>query len=1364
MDVHPGIQRNHTAPNAVSQTGTTRSSPLYKVQSQSATQHVSLPHNTSLPGLAGANGFPRSNNILPLAATGPVAASDNIINQQADSSRSLFQICTLLRKRLALVPGLEYYIDEVDRIGGDGITDIVTSLWTWFRRGVPLLTLYNAMHPAERLEAKEGLSNEKIAQDAAYKFINACNKQLKIPSDECFVLRDLTGDDTAGFVKVTRVVNRVLDILQAGNFLYDHQEDKSAENTGPETTMTRRDHIIKELLTTEQKYVQDLEALQQFKRQVQEKGIISGDTIHAIFLNLDALLDFQRRFLIRIEWMNTQKGEQQNWGQLFVQNKDAFMVYEPYIANQKLCEETAMREYDRLATVGSGVTADRTTLSAFLLKPFQRLTKYPLILKVPILVQPQELSTYTVQDLAKTETKERDQRDLASALLVATSILDNTNELANEKLRQQAADELKEHVGQWKNYNIDKWGPLLLNGDFTILKHDGKAEVEKEVSYRLSPYVTQDMLDPASGNYLDFKEAMKRDVLKVVGTVNGSGEVVEHKFADQIASKGKGKMPALTIDIPPPPQTRFDRYSDGSSSSPGLRSPLMSPVAFEFQEGMSLPPTPLEVDNIVDPFMAEARRALTNLIVQSPPTGKSPRPRPRPELAPLRIEKPRDRPYLDVRTSTVGWLPTDSFSLKAGMGMNPFVCNREDGSAISLPRNGLPSEGLVSLSEESSSSTGSNTPTRSSFDPRRVSLPTPSSGHAERSWITVSSSTLPCTEDDQDNYPSLPPPPRTAPSLTNASSNLTESSVQSQRSSGSSRWRKTFLAPLTPGRPAPSEDQQTTESSRWDIPNGSTLFISLFNQNVFAEEFVKKRLANCKAAKSPRFKQYKVYLFRNILICVKDQTMKTKSKSIVKVDKKKPTKFALKGRIYMSNVTDVLYLSTPSERSYVIQIFWTADKGIENFMIRFPSEEMMKKWYKVLEKQQKLFLRDGTDSSENLRSTTTNGDEFTWVHQNEQPKNQYQEEHDDDDAEGSNFYNGGSEFNMSRNASSTSLRSRSTTGESGPPSKLGSGRYPPNHTHPPLSLHTQVPTHANNAMSPTDRAGQSFFSPAAETPMSTRTNGPTQVNYPFPRQMTPNNGWPEEHNRYTAPAGPRSGSRDGSHPYNYTNGRSAQRPSLPPNAHHTSQQAAYNQRSRSASSPSITLQNQSQIPDVPIPPFPPHLVQVPNRSENNSPTNPPIILPARSTTQSPGLQRTRMIPHDYHHSRSQNSTPVGGYDDRRVHPSQQSRVLPMHEPPSPTQLKVKVSFDNHTVSLVAGMNITYQTLADRIDAKIGRVQDASIGSGSMRLRYRDDEGDFVTITSDEDIHMAFSEWKEQQKSKPQRGSMEEIHLFCQKTD
>ena len=184
-------------------------------------------------------------------------------------------------------------------------------------------------------------------------------------------------------------MNRVLDILvREGRIATFSADDESLSlETTKDIKRSQRQHIVEELVKTERTYVQHLELLQSFKKLVEEKGVIPGDAIHDIFLNLNALLDFQRRFLIRVEQTNAQPESQQNWGRLFKLYSDAFKVYEPYIANQKRCEEITTHEFDKLREAGGSnemrqMVETPAILSSFLMKPFQRLAKYPLLLKV----------------------------------------------------------------------------------------------------------------------------------------------------------------------------------------------------------------------------------------------------------------------------------------------------------------------------------------------------------------------------------------------------------------------------------------------------------------------------------------------------------------------------------------------------------------------------------------------------------------------------------------------------------------------------------------------------------------------------------------------------------------------------------------------------------------------------------------------------------------------------------------------------------------------------------------------------------------------------------------------------------------------
>ena len=132
-------------------------------------------------------------------------ASDSIINQVADSSKSLYQICVKLRQRLREVPGFQQHLEEMRADdGADGSVDPVESMWRCLRKGYPLMTVYNALNPEMLLFVDEGrVAEAKRAKTASFKFVQACLKDLNFPPDECFLIMDLYGDDTTGFVKVS---------------------------------------------------------------------------------------------------------------------------------------------------------------------------------------------------------------------------------------------------------------------------------------------------------------------------------------------------------------------------------------------------------------------------------------------------------------------------------------------------------------------------------------------------------------------------------------------------------------------------------------------------------------------------------------------------------------------------------------------------------------------------------------------------------------------------------------------------------------------------------------------------------------------------------------------------------------------------------------------------------------------------------------------------------------------------------------------------------------------------------------------------------------------------------------------------------
>jgi len=83
--------------------------------------------------------------------------------------------------------------------------------------------------------------------------------------------------------------------------------------------------------------------------------------------------------------------------------------------------------------------------------------------------------------------------------------------------------------------------------------------------------------------------------------------------------------------------------------------------------------------------------------------------------------------------------------------------------------------------------------------------------------------------------------------------------------------------------------------------------------------------------------------------------------------------------------------------------------------------------------------------------------------------------------------------------------------------------------------------------------------------------------------------------------------------------------------------------------------------------------------------------------------------------------------------------------------------------MIIATNIQFRSLADRIDAKLARFTNHSIASGSVRLRYRDEDGDFILIDSDEAVHEALLDWRETHGGNSSNPQNAELLLFAHAT-
>lgn len=413
---------------------------------------------------------------VSLSAGAPVAAN-TIGNKPATAGSSLYQACLSLLERLWCVPdfGEKFLVNATDAAAQSTdasaprltSSDPVTQLWQCFRLGAPLCWLFNQLSPRTELpinpDANRSNANECKRQVA--KFIIALNNELGWDSDDIFTVSQLYLNDTNGFVKVVRTIGKLLDVFESRGLLVE--APKSAATDELEKPSDDRAWIVRELLDTERKYVQDLEVLQNYARALMQYNLMSPDTIHNLFGNLNTLVDVQRRFLICVEENVRRPADDQHFGHVFRTMESDFAVYETFCANYAQALDIINAEASNLAQLRGMPAAEGCYLDpsyelpTFLIKPVQRICKYPLLLESLLKKTPQDAPYY---------------QELVDGLQVIRRITDKVNETRRLQENIQLWRDLEARVEDWKGHNINTFGSLLLSDIFMV----SKSETERE--------------------------------------------------------------------------------------------------------------------------------------------------------------------------------------------------------------------------------------------------------------------------------------------------------------------------------------------------------------------------------------------------------------------------------------------------------------------------------------------------------------------------------------------------------------------------------------------------------------------------------------------------------------------------------------------------------------------------------------------------------------------------------------------------------------------------------------------------------------------------------------------------------------------
>ncbi|NXN37728.1 DNMBP protein, partial [Rhinoptilus africanus] len=335
-------------------------------------------------------------------------------------------------------------------------------------------------------------------------------------------------------------------------------ETSSAATESPEQRMLeKRSKVIEELLQTERDYIRDLEMCVERIMVPLQQAQMQNIDFEGLFGNIHMVISFSKQLLSTLEASDaigpvflTQRTELESVYRVYCQNHDeAIALLETYEKDEKM-QKLLLDLLDSLRSLYSewGCT-NYINLGSFLIKPVQRVMRYPLLL---------------MELLSATPEAHPDKAPLTAAVLAVKEINVNINEYKRRKdlvlkYRKGDEDSLMEKISKLNIHSIIKKSNRVsshlkhLTGFAPQMKDEAFEEIEK--NFRMQERLIKSFIRDLSLYLQHVRESACMKALAAVSmwdlcTEKGSGDLdqfqkVNRLISDQLFSKFKERTERL---------------------------------------------------------------------------------------------------------------------------------------------------------------------------------------------------------------------------------------------------------------------------------------------------------------------------------------------------------------------------------------------------------------------------------------------------------------------------------------------------------------------------------------------------------------------------------------------------------------------------------------------------------------------------------------------------------------------------------------------------------------------------------------------------------------------------------------------------
>ncbi|XP_059677088.1 dynamin-binding protein [Gavia stellata] len=335
-------------------------------------------------------------------------------------------------------------------------------------------------------------------------------------------------------------------------------ETSSAATESPEQRMLeKRSKVIEELLQTERDYIRDLEMCVERIMVPLQQAQVGNIDFEGLFGNIHVVISFSKQLLSTLEASDAigpvflaQRAELESIYRVYCQNHDeAIALLETYEKDEKM-QKLLLDLLDSLRSLYSewGCT-NYINLGSFLIKPVQRVMRYPLLL---------------MELLSTTPEAHPDKAPLTAAVLAVKEINVNINEYKRRKdlvlkYRKGDEDSLMEKISKLNFHSIIKKSNRVsshlkhLTGFAPQLKDEAFEETEK--NFRMQERLIKSFIRDLSLYLQHVRESACMKALAAVSmwdlcTEKGSGDLdqfqkVNRLISDQLFSNFKERTERL---------------------------------------------------------------------------------------------------------------------------------------------------------------------------------------------------------------------------------------------------------------------------------------------------------------------------------------------------------------------------------------------------------------------------------------------------------------------------------------------------------------------------------------------------------------------------------------------------------------------------------------------------------------------------------------------------------------------------------------------------------------------------------------------------------------------------------------------------